>query len=165
MGTRAGLLESAGHVFGKSTRKESCYDNLHISRNAWDTNLVKVRVDATFACGLREADPEHRQTPSISQSIGRPVEVALSQSYLSARKEDYQSRFLFSGATLHRFLIRIGRSAYCALRTTHTDPPLGTPSTIALWRLGPTMAKYLYGRCLKGFLSIRNLRKSKMSAP
>lgn len=32
----------AGHVFGKSTRKDSCYDNLHISRNAWDTNLVKV---------------------------------------------------------------------------------------------------------------------------
>ena len=31
-----------GHVFGKSTRKEACYDNLHISRNAWDTNLVKV---------------------------------------------------------------------------------------------------------------------------
>lgn len=31
-----------GHVFGKPTRKESCYDNLHISRNAWDTNLVKV---------------------------------------------------------------------------------------------------------------------------
>lgn len=31
-----------GHVFGKPTRKEFCYDNLHISRNAWDTNLVKV---------------------------------------------------------------------------------------------------------------------------
>ncbi|KJZ74039.1 hypothetical protein HIM_06488 [Hirsutella minnesotensis 3608] len=30
------------HVFGKSTRKEFCYDNLHISRNAWDTNLVKA---------------------------------------------------------------------------------------------------------------------------
>ncbi|KAF4585623.1 actin-binding protein [Ophiocordyceps camponoti-floridani] len=30
------------HVYGKSTRKEFCYDNLHISRNAWDTNLVKV---------------------------------------------------------------------------------------------------------------------------
>jgi hypothetical protein len=29
-------------VFGKNTRKEFCYDNLHISRNAWDTNLVKV---------------------------------------------------------------------------------------------------------------------------
>lgn len=36
------LTAAAGHVFGKSTRKESCYDNLHISRNAWDTNLVKV---------------------------------------------------------------------------------------------------------------------------
>ncbi|KAL3461580.1 hypothetical protein BJX64DRAFT_260471 [Aspergillus heterothallicus] len=30
------------HVFGRSTRKEQCYDNLRISRNAWDTNLVKV---------------------------------------------------------------------------------------------------------------------------
>lgn len=34
---------SPGHVFGKSTRKDSCYDNIHISRNAWDTNLIKVR--------------------------------------------------------------------------------------------------------------------------
>ncbi|CAI4211532.1 unnamed protein product [Parascedosporium putredinis] len=34
-----------GHVFGKSTRKEFCYDNLHISRNAWDTNLVKVNPE------------------------------------------------------------------------------------------------------------------------
>ncbi|TVY32818.1 Coronin-like protein [Lachnellula occidentalis] len=33
------------HVFGKSTRKESCYDNLHISRNAWDTNLVKANPE------------------------------------------------------------------------------------------------------------------------
>ncbi|KAJ8106270.1 hypothetical protein ONZ43_g7122 [Nemania bipapillata] len=30
------------HVFGKSTRKEFCYDNLRISRNAWDTNLIKA---------------------------------------------------------------------------------------------------------------------------
>ncbi|KMP05630.1 Coronin-like protein crn1 [Coccidioides immitis] len=30
------------HVFGRSTRKEQCYDNLRISTNAWDTNLVKV---------------------------------------------------------------------------------------------------------------------------
>ncbi|KAJ6446498.1 peptidoglycan binding domain-containing protein [Purpureocillium lavendulum] len=36
---------SAGHVFGKSTRKEFCYDNLHISRNAWDTNLVKANPE------------------------------------------------------------------------------------------------------------------------
>ncbi|KAI5863178.1 hypothetical protein GGS23DRAFT_568583 [Durotheca rogersii] len=33
------------HVFGKSTRKEFCYDNLRISRNAWDTNLVKANPD------------------------------------------------------------------------------------------------------------------------
>lgn len=33
------------HVFGKPTRKEFCYDNLRISRNAWDTNLVKVNPD------------------------------------------------------------------------------------------------------------------------
>ncbi|KAH6888617.1 hypothetical protein B0T10DRAFT_57612 [Thelonectria olida] len=33
------------HVFGKSTRKESCYDNIHISRNAWDTNLVKANPE------------------------------------------------------------------------------------------------------------------------
>ena len=37
-------LLSTGHIFGKSTRKEFCYDNIHISRNAWDTNLVKVRA-------------------------------------------------------------------------------------------------------------------------
>ncbi|KAE8442899.1 Coronin-like protein crn1 [Mollisiaceae sp. DMI_Dod_QoI] len=33
------------HVFGKPTRKEACYDNLHISRNAWDTNLVKANPE------------------------------------------------------------------------------------------------------------------------
>ncbi|KAI4115096.1 MAG: hypothetical protein LQ345_004244 [Seirophora villosa] len=32
----------AGHVFGRPTRKEQCYDNLRISKNAWDTNLVKA---------------------------------------------------------------------------------------------------------------------------
>ncbi|KAK8214615.1 hypothetical protein IWZ01DRAFT_244763 [Phyllosticta capitalensis] len=30
------------HVFGRSTKKEQCYDNLKISKNAWDTNLVKA---------------------------------------------------------------------------------------------------------------------------
>ncbi|KAF9891645.1 Coronin-like protein crn1 [Aspergillus nanangensis] len=30
------------HVFGRPTRKDQCFDNLHISNNAWDTNLVKV---------------------------------------------------------------------------------------------------------------------------
>ncbi|KAH6627633.1 hypothetical protein F5144DRAFT_576451 [Chaetomium tenue] len=33
------------HIFGKPTKKDICYDNLHISRNAWDTNLVKVNPE------------------------------------------------------------------------------------------------------------------------
>ncbi|KAI0096228.1 hypothetical protein GGR51DRAFT_543880 [Nemania sp. FL0031] len=33
------------HVFGKATRKEFCYDNLRISRNAWDTNLIKANPE------------------------------------------------------------------------------------------------------------------------
>ncbi|TKX27364.1 coronin-like protein crn1 [Elsinoe australis] len=30
------------HVFGRSTKKEQCYDNLRITKNAWDTNLIKA---------------------------------------------------------------------------------------------------------------------------
>ncbi|KAF2156712.1 coronin-6 [Myriangium duriaei CBS 260.36] len=30
------------HVFGRSTKKEQCYDNLRITNNAWDSNLIKV---------------------------------------------------------------------------------------------------------------------------
>ncbi|KAF3915404.1 Coronin [Arthrobotrys entomopaga] len=30
------------HVFGRPTKKEQCYDNLHISKNAWDSNIVKA---------------------------------------------------------------------------------------------------------------------------
>jgi coronin-1B/1C/6 len=30
------------HVFGRSTKKEQCFDNIRISKNAWDTNLVKA---------------------------------------------------------------------------------------------------------------------------
>ncbi|KAI9861665.1 MAG: Coronin-like protein crn1 [Vezdaea acicularis] len=30
------------HVFGRPTRKESCYDGLRISTNAWDSNIVKA---------------------------------------------------------------------------------------------------------------------------
>ncbi|KAK5174772.1 Coronin-like protein crn1 [Saxophila tyrrhenica] len=30
------------HVFGKNSRREQCYDNLRISKNAWDSNIVKV---------------------------------------------------------------------------------------------------------------------------
>ncbi|KAH8702942.1 hypothetical protein GQ44DRAFT_831659 [Phaeosphaeriaceae sp. PMI808] len=30
------------HVFGQGAKKEQCYDNLRISKNAWDTNLIKA---------------------------------------------------------------------------------------------------------------------------
>ncbi|KAL7271798.1 Coronin-like protein crn1 [Rhizina undulata] len=30
------------HIFGRSTKKEQCYDNLHISKNAWDSNIIKA---------------------------------------------------------------------------------------------------------------------------
>jgi len=31
-----------GHVYGTAYKREQCYENLRVSRNAWDTNLVKV---------------------------------------------------------------------------------------------------------------------------
>ncbi|GAB7339670.1 hypothetical protein MBLNU457_6251t1 [Dothideomycetes sp. NU457] len=30
------------HVFGQPTKKDQCYDNLRITKNAWDTNLIKA---------------------------------------------------------------------------------------------------------------------------
>jgi hypothetical protein len=30
------------HVYGTGYKRDLCYDNLKVSRNAWDTNLVKV---------------------------------------------------------------------------------------------------------------------------
>ncbi|KAF2650109.1 coronin-6 [Lophiostoma macrostomum CBS 122681] len=33
------------HVFGRGSKKEQCYDNLRISKNAWDTNLVKANPE------------------------------------------------------------------------------------------------------------------------
>ncbi|KAF2277960.1 actin-binding protein-like protein [Westerdykella ornata] len=33
------------HVFGRGTKKEQCYDNLRISKNAWDTNLIKANPE------------------------------------------------------------------------------------------------------------------------
>jgi len=30
------------HVFGEAKKKEACYDNVKVSTNAWDSNLIKV---------------------------------------------------------------------------------------------------------------------------
>lgn len=39
-----GLINSLskGHVFGTSAKREQCYENLRVTRNAWDTNLCKA---------------------------------------------------------------------------------------------------------------------------
>jgi hypothetical protein len=71
-----------GHVFGKPTRKEYCYDNLRITRNAWDTNLIKVGLDQPAPRHTITSAPkltlEYRSILNISQSIGMlPVVVPL----------------------------------------------------------------------------------------
>lgn len=33
------------HVFGQANKKEQCYDNLRISKNAWDSNIVKANTE------------------------------------------------------------------------------------------------------------------------
>ncbi|KAM3416884.1 Coronin [Cercospora zeina] len=30
------------HVFGQNVKREQCYDNIRVSRNAWDSNLIKA---------------------------------------------------------------------------------------------------------------------------
>ncbi|KAK5627835.1 hypothetical protein RRF57_003550 [Xylaria bambusicola] len=54
------------HVFGKSTRKEFCYDNLRISRNAWDTNLIKVGLTVVL-CTAPSA-PRQRAQPVFADN-------------------------------------------------------------------------------------------------
>jgi hypothetical protein len=44
-----------------TTTQEQCYDNLRISKNAWDTNLIKVSSTA-------HATPEYRRSYSLGQS-------------------------------------------------------------------------------------------------
>ncbi|CAN3374025.1 hypothetical protein DIURU_001769 [Diutina rugosa] len=33
------------HVFGQSTKKELCYENLKITKNAWDSNIIQANND------------------------------------------------------------------------------------------------------------------------
>ncbi|KAI1912283.1 Coronin-like protein crn1 [Ophidiomyces ophidiicola] len=64
------------HVFGRSTRKEQCYDNLRISTNAWDTNLVKVALSAAV------------QTPVYLSPLSGLIES-------TAKPESFLNDFLF----------------------------------------------------------------------
>ena len=60
-------------------RKETCYDNLRISKNAWDTNLIKVST-ASHATTKYKRSYLHRPTLSTSPSIGNQAVVAPSPS-------------------------------------------------------------------------------------
>jgi hypothetical protein len=74
----AASVACAGHVFGKSTRKEFCYDNLHISRNAWDTNLVKVRSPRSFPARPSQRSSNCRVLTLRPPAPGQP-RIPLSQ--------------------------------------------------------------------------------------
>lgn len=38
------------HVFGKAFKKEKCYDNIKLSRNAWDTNYITCSLKFFAVC-------------------------------------------------------------------------------------------------------------------
>ena len=142
-----------GHVFGKNTRKEFCYDNLHISRNAWDTNLVKVAA----ARHCRRLSPASRvltcqffsrQIPSTYQSIGSRAAAAHSQSFPSASGESFRTKYPSFAATQPPSLT-----------------PTGTPSTITSSPRPQTMARSSSGRCLMISHSIQMPKRSPTSPP
>ncbi len=69
-----------GHVFGQPSRREQCYDNLRISKNAWDTNLVKcnpkylsVNWEASGGGAFAVIPLEERgKLPEVMQGFGIP---------------------------------------------------------------------------------------------
>ena len=144
LGHELKLTTAPGHVFGKPTKKEACYDNLHISRNAWDTNLVKVRINRSE--GTHVADTRSRLTLNILRSIGKAVEVAHLLLYLSTRRVDCLNGFPFSEDTLPRCWIRIGVFAEGCRSKHDANSHPGILSTTVLLLLDPMMARYLYGR-------------------
>jgi hypothetical protein len=36
------------HVYGTCAKRDFCYDNLRVSANAWDTNMVKANPVSLF---------------------------------------------------------------------------------------------------------------------
>lgn len=42
------------HTYGQASKKEACYDNIKVSKSAWDTNLVAVNplfISVNIECG------------------------------------------------------------------------------------------------------------------
>jgi Domain of unknown function (DUF1899) len=95
-----------GHVFGRPTRKEQCYDNLRISRNAWDTNLIKVVMTRDWLRSV--VDTVARPIQNTSRSTGRQVVEALSRSYQRVKGGGYRSAFHCLGVIPLLFWIPTG---------------------------------------------------------
>ncbi|KAI8591374.1 hypothetical protein BDZ88DRAFT_411257 [Geranomyces variabilis] len=62
------------HVFGSATKRDQCYDNLKVSRNAWDTNLVKanplfISVNIEASGGGAFAVIAHSNTGKFSENL------------------------------------------------------------------------------------------------
>ncbi|KAI8816914.1 uncharacterized protein EV422DRAFT_543554 [Fimicolochytrium jonesii] len=62
------------HVFGNSTKRDQCFDNLKVSRSAWDTNLVKanplfISVNIEASGGGAFAVLSHTNTGKLSDNL------------------------------------------------------------------------------------------------
>jgi coronin-1B/1C/6 len=62
------------HAFGTPNKKEQCFDNLKVSRNAWDTNLVKangefVSINLEAGGGGAFAVLTHDNTGKLSEGL------------------------------------------------------------------------------------------------
>lgn len=135
-----------GHVFGKPTRKESCFDNLHISRNAWDTNLVKVQLDAIWVfmqsliTTLGQSWVSRRQLGSCWRRCicGHTTE----RERPSTRADSIVSR-PYRTSPGYRL---VGRDV---MHDAHSLMTSGTLSMTDWLLLAQTMAKFFFGRFLK----------------
>lgn len=77
--------------------QEQCYDNLRISRNAWDTNLVKVSHSIRKITTTRA----HKSRPirCFYRSIGRPAVAARLPSSPCTKRASSQNIFRCFGDT------------------------------------------------------------------
>ncbi|KAJ3048671.1 Coronin-2B, partial [Rhizophlyctis rosea] len=62
------------HVYGTSSKRDQCFDNLKVSRNAWDTNLVKanplfISINLEASGGGAFAVISHNNTGKLSENL------------------------------------------------------------------------------------------------
>lgn len=44
------------HVYGTCAKRDFCYDNIRVSANAWDTNMVKANPVSVYCAGGEEGE-------------------------------------------------------------------------------------------------------------